>query len=103
MDSLIGCIRTQFSLLLCINVFTSLLIFISRSIFLKNKIKSFHKAVNVINVSVCKYICVYAYMIIQGFRKHELHDPLLEPGSADLTADVDFSYLKGCAKEGTKH
>ncbi|XP_025104336.1 protein arginine methyltransferase NDUFAF7, mitochondrial-like isoform X2 [Pomacea canaliculata] len=35
----------------------------------------------------------------RGFQKHELHDPLLEPGSADLTADVDFSYLKGCAKE----
>lgn len=30
----------------------------------------------------------------QGFRDHKLHDTLLSPGSADLTADVDFSYLR---------
>ncbi|XP_076042623.1 protein arginine methyltransferase NDUFAF7, mitochondrial [Oratosquilla oratoria] len=30
----------------------------------------------------------------RGFKNHQLHDPLCEPGSADLTADVDFSYLK---------
>lgn len=30
----------------------------------------------------------------QAFRRHALHDPLSEPGTADLTADVDFSYLK---------
>ncbi|XP_035209499.1 protein arginine methyltransferase NDUFAF7, mitochondrial-like isoform X2 [Stegodyphus dumicola] len=30
----------------------------------------------------------------RAFRRHELHDPLSEPGTADLTADVDFSYLK---------
>lgn len=30
----------------------------------------------------------------RGFKKHKLHDPLVEPGSADLTADVDFNLLK---------
>ncbi|XP_078533411.1 protein arginine methyltransferase NDUFAF7, mitochondrial [Lissotriton helveticus] len=30
----------------------------------------------------------------RGFRDHKLHDVLIEPGSADLTADVDFSYLR---------
>ncbi|XP_013781570.1 protein arginine methyltransferase NDUFAF7, mitochondrial-like [Limulus polyphemus] len=30
----------------------------------------------------------------RAFRRHALHDPLCEPGTADLTADVDFSYLK---------
>ncbi|CAL1541638.1 unnamed protein product [Lymnaea stagnalis] len=30
----------------------------------------------------------------RAFKNHQLHDPLEEPGTADLTADVDFSYLK---------
>ncbi|XP_041354570.1 protein arginine methyltransferase NDUFAF7, mitochondrial-like isoform X2 [Gigantopelta aegis] len=30
----------------------------------------------------------------RGFKKHQLHDVLKDPGSADLTADVDFAYLK---------
>lgn len=30
----------------------------------------------------------------RGFSDHELHDVLIDPGTADLTADVDFSYLK---------
>ncbi|KAK4290098.1 hypothetical protein Pmani_036987 [Petrolisthes manimaculis] len=30
----------------------------------------------------------------RGFKSHTLHDPLSEPGTADLTADVDFAYLK---------
>nr|KAG5710697.1 hypothetical protein BaRGS_035099 [Batillaria attramentaria] len=34
----------------------------------------------------------------RAFRQHELHDPLVDPGSADITADVDFSYLKQCAE-----
>lgn len=32
--------------------------------------------------------------IFQGFRNHKLHDVLRAPGTADLTADVDFSYLR---------
>ncbi|CAB3383941.1 Hypothetical predicted protein [Cloeon dipterum] len=35
----------------------------------------------------------------RGFSDHQLHDPLLNPGSADLTADVDFSYLKRSVEE----
>lgn len=30
----------------------------------------------------------------RAFKKHTLHDPLSEPGMADLTADVNFSYLQ---------
>ncbi|XP_060773986.1 protein arginine methyltransferase NDUFAF7, mitochondrial [Neoarius graeffei] len=33
----------------------------------------------------------------RGFRGHKLHDVLEAPGSADLTADVDFSYLRKMA------
>lgn len=29
----------------------------------------------------------------RSFRRHEQHDPLVEPGTADLTADVDFSLI----------
>lgn len=30
----------------------------------------------------------------RGFRAHQLHNVLIDPGTADLTADVDFSFLK---------
>ncbi|XP_053566994.1 protein arginine methyltransferase NDUFAF7, mitochondrial [Bombina bombina] len=30
----------------------------------------------------------------RGFRAHQQHDVLLAPGTADLTADVDFTFLK---------
>ncbi|XP_064483804.1 protein arginine methyltransferase NDUFAF7, mitochondrial-like isoform X2 [Ornithodoros turicata] len=30
----------------------------------------------------------------RAFKNHDLHPALSEPGTADLTADVDFSYLK---------
>lgn len=33
----------------------------------------------------------------RGFRRHQLHDVLADPGAADLTADVDFSYLRRMA------
>ncbi|XP_068198594.1 protein arginine methyltransferase NDUFAF7, mitochondrial isoform X3 [Antennarius striatus] len=36
----------------------------------------------------------------RGFRGHRLHDALSCPGSADLTADVDFSYLRRMAGGG---
>ncbi|XP_045583693.2 LOW QUALITY PROTEIN: protein arginine methyltransferase NDUFAF7, mitochondrial [Procambarus clarkii] len=35
----------------------------------------------------------------RAFKNHELHDPLCEPGTADLTADVDFAYLKSQVQE----
>ncbi|XP_053675293.1 protein arginine methyltransferase NDUFAF7 homolog, mitochondrial [Anopheles nili] len=31
---------------------------------------------------------------LRSFKNHQLHDPLQDPGSADLTADVDFGFLK---------
>uniref|UniRef100_A0A8B9IBV2 Protein arginine methyltransferase NDUFAF7 n=1 Tax=Anser brachyrhynchus TaxID=132585 RepID=A0A8B9IBV2_9AVES len=34
----------------------------------------------------------------RGFRNHKLHDVLKAPGTADLTADVDFSYLRKMAQ-----
>ncbi|XP_040206626.1 protein arginine methyltransferase NDUFAF7, mitochondrial isoform X2 [Rana temporaria] len=33
----------------------------------------------------------------RGFRSHQLHNVLLNPGTADLTADVDFNFLKTMA------
>ncbi|XP_064099152.1 protein arginine methyltransferase NDUFAF7, mitochondrial-like isoform X2 [Macrobrachium nipponense] len=30
----------------------------------------------------------------RAFKNHSLHDPLCEPGTADLTADVDFGFMK---------
>ncbi|XP_045468457.1 protein arginine methyltransferase NDUFAF7, mitochondrial [Harmonia axyridis] len=38
----------------------------------------------------------------RAFKKHKLHDPLIQPGSADLTADVDFGRLKEAALEGDR-
>lgn len=34
----------------------------------------------------------------RGFKRHALHEPLLEPGTADLTADVDFRHIKHVAE-----
>uniref|UniRef100_A0A8C5ECE6 Protein arginine methyltransferase NDUFAF7 n=1 Tax=Gouania willdenowi TaxID=441366 RepID=A0A8C5ECE6_GOUWI len=36
----------------------------------------------------------------RGFKGHRLHDVLASPGSADLTADVDFSFLRRMAGDG---
>lgn len=38
----------------------------------------------------------------RAFQKHQLHDPLISPGSADLTADVDFSLIKKTAEKDNK-
>ncbi|XP_076236488.1 protein arginine methyltransferase NDUFAF7, mitochondrial isoform X2 [Calliopsis andreniformis] len=35
----------------------------------------------------------------RAFSRHKIHDPLLHPGSADLTADVDFAALKKVAEK----
>lgn len=35
----------------------------------------------------------------RGFRGHKLHNVLVAPGTADLTADVDFRYLKRMTDE----
>ncbi|KAK6488391.1 protein arginine methyltransferase NDUFAF7 [Huso huso] len=35
----------------------------------------------------------------RGFRGHKLHDVLVAPGTADLTADVDFRYLRRMTEE----
>ncbi|XP_068729458.1 protein arginine methyltransferase NDUFAF7, mitochondrial-like isoform X2 [Montipora capricornis] len=35
---------------------------------------------------------------LRGFKKHALHDVLENPGSADMTADVDFSYLRNATR-----
>lgn len=34
----------------------------------------------------------------RAFRRHKQWDPLVEPGTADLTADVDFAWLKRVAR-----
>ena len=33
-------------------------------------------------------------LIVKGFRSHQVCDPLVDRGSCDLTADVDFAALK---------
>ncbi|OXU24182.1 hypothetical protein TSAR_001215 [Trichomalopsis sarcophagae] len=38
----------------------------------------------------------------RAFRDHKQCDPLKDPGTADLTADVDFALLKKVAKESNK-
>ncbi|KAF5284167.1 hypothetical protein FQR65_LT00167 [Abscondita terminalis] len=38
----------------------------------------------------------------RAFKNHQLHDPLVEPGSADLTADVDFAAIKKAALKDNK-
>ncbi|KAK2587297.1 hypothetical protein KPH14_003019 [Odynerus spinipes] len=38
----------------------------------------------------------------RAFRQHKLHDPLVDPGSADLTADVDFSIIQKIAQKDNK-
>ena len=37
----------------------------------------------------------------RAFKEHKLHDVLTDPGSADLTADVDFSYIRRNCSEHT--
>ncbi|XP_035206215.1 protein arginine methyltransferase NDUFAF7 homolog, mitochondrial-like isoform X2 [Stegodyphus dumicola] len=34
----------------------------------------------------------------RSFKNHKLHDPLEDPGEADLTVDVDFSYISKVAE-----
>lgn len=44
-------------------------------------------------------IIIKAELFFQAFKNHKQHDPLSEPGTADLTADVDFDFLKDQVKE----
>uniref|UniRef100_A0A3B4EU07 Protein arginine methyltransferase NDUFAF7 n=1 Tax=Pundamilia nyererei TaxID=303518 RepID=A0A3B4EU07_9CICH len=54
--------------------------------------------VQVSKCRVCSSFCSFA--VGQGFKGHQLHDVLASPGSADLTADVDFNYLRRMAGGG---
>ncbi|CAD5112386.1 DgyrCDS1607 [Dimorphilus gyrociliatus] len=38
----------------------------------------------------------------RAFKKHKLHHPLKDPGEVDLTADVDFHYMKKVAEKDVK-
>lgn len=38
----------------------------------------------------------------RSFREHKQHDPLLNPGTADLTADVDFSLIRKIATKNNR-
>ena len=44
-------------------------------------------------------VCDHTLYFLQAFQNHKLHDPLCEPGLADLTADVDFAYLKSLVSD----
>ena len=37
----------------------------------------------------------------RAFKNHQIHDVLKDPGSADLTADVDFAYMRRQCSEHT--
>uniref|UniRef100_A0A182YQA3 Protein arginine methyltransferase NDUFAF7 n=1 Tax=Anopheles stephensi TaxID=30069 RepID=A0A182YQA3_ANOST len=39
---------------------------------------------------------------LRSFKSHKLHNPLQEPGSADLTVDVDFGFLKHFLEQDDK-
>uniref|UniRef100_A0A182K2L0 type II protein arginine methyltransferase n=1 Tax=Anopheles christyi TaxID=43041 RepID=A0A182K2L0_9DIPT len=39
---------------------------------------------------------------LRSFKSHKLHDPLDDPGSADLTVDVDFGFLKHFLEQDEK-
>ncbi|CAH3016180.1 unnamed protein product, partial [Porites evermanni] len=36
---------------------------------------------------------------LRAFKKHKLHEVLHDPGSADVTANVDFAYLRSVTRE----
>lgn len=38
----------------------------------------------------------------RAFKKHQQQDPLVDPGTADLTADVDFAMIKKIATKGDR-
>lgn len=40
--------------------------------------------------------------MLQAFKKHGLHDPLIDPGTADLTADIDFAYIKAISEQNDR-
>lgn len=40
--------------------------------------------------------------IRQAFKNHQLYDPLENPGTADLTADVDYSQIQAIAKQNDR-
>lgn len=42
------------------------------------------------------------FLFHQAFKDHKLHDPLVNPGSADLTADVNFSHIETVAKQNDR-
>ncbi|VDO08696.1 unnamed protein product [Rodentolepis nana] len=39
---------------------------------------------------------------LRAFKNHELHDPLKDPGQADITADVDFAFLRRSVEAANK-
>lgn len=43
-------------------------------------------------------ICGLYTIPMQAFKDHKIVDPLLTPGQCDLTANVDFAYLKEAMK-----
>lgn len=42
------------------------------------------------------------HFLFQAFKNHKLHDPLVDPGNADLTADVDFKNIKSICEHNDK-
>lgn len=45
---------------------------------------------------MCVFNCTS--IVLQAFKNHQLHNVLIDPGTADLTADVDFRRMKKVAQ-----
>ena len=49
--------------------------------------------------SITEVNSIWHWHELQAFKSHKLHDPLESPGDADLTADVDFAFLRHCVSQ----
>lgn len=53
-------------------------------------------------ISILIHILIIFEFLFKAFKNHKLHDPLIEPGTADVTADVDFKQLKYVCEKDEK-
>ena len=65
---------------------------------LHHRISSFFER-SCFRFSFCSPVTEISLSLPQGFRKHQVVDPLTEPGHTDLTANVDFAYLAEAMSE----
>lgn len=54
----------------------------------------FFRGLRTTNYMMSCVILLSYFVLFQGFKNHKLHDVLCDPGTADMTADVDFSFFR---------